>query len=787
MMLAAGVAVAAGLYYLRETRSLDSPLAYVLPSLRSIALAMTIMTLAGPVWHRETTIGTLGRVVFAIDQSASMSIDDSSDGDGLTRYQTAIADLVDEQFGSDELTEAGSNSNLIDQLREMHQVEVLTFSSGEPNNVLVGSTSVQALASRMRQTSADGTQTDLAIPQRLRWSVEKGDETGGGNGGADGGADGGTDAGLTAIVILSDGRDTSNLGANRQTPLAEDASIVVHAIGYGDASEPVDFGIDSVTHPETVSIDSSMVGSINLKRSGIETDLEVSITQNDQVVWSKIVRPSEDGRVNFEIDVASLLDKDAELRDVRRDTRVFDLVASVRPSGDSIAKNNNKVAANDEFGFRVSASIRDRKLLILDGSVRWETRYLRNLFDRDPTWNVTTLLFGPGTDVETIKRGSDDDQMPATQQRWNQFDAIVLGEVPPEQLSAGDVEFIREFVLRGGGLIVLDGQYGRLARIAARGTTNDGSSIADLLPVEIAPGSPLRPTSMLPTPNMTQSPMFNLAGDESRSSLLWSSLPPPTTITKTRLASGGEIWAQSTLEDGSTVPAIATRIYGSGRVIYFASDSSWRWRYKVADQYHSRFWNATLAAVMQPPYAVSDRFTAIATDKIEYGPSDAPEIRVRLKDVDGEPLSTSTVDAILSSDGKFVATIALSQDDPKRGTFRGRGNPLPAGRYDISVQASGVDRRQLTATTPIWFSDETSSEWSRLSLDSENLKLIASRHRGTYLPHNQIEKLADLLKPISNGRRVETDIAIWQTWWWFAVILSLLAIEWTLRKVAGLV
>ncbi len=93
-------ALAVARLYLRETRTLESPYSYLLPAFRAAAVAMSILILAGPVWHRRQVVGTLGRVIFAIDQSQSMSVTDSSAVDSsLTRLKRANQLLV----GSDSL------------------------------------------------------------------------------------------------------------------------------------------------------------------------------------------------------------------------------------------------------------------------------------------------------------------------------------------------------------------------------------------------------------------------------------------------------------------------------------------------------------------------------------------------------------------------------------------------------------------------------------------------------------------------------------------------------------
>jgi hypothetical protein len=44
----------------------------------------------------------------------------------------------------------------------------------------------------------------------------------------------------------------------------------------------------------------------------------------------------------------------------------------------------------------------------------------------------------------------------------------------------------------------------------------------------------------------------------------------------------------------------------------------------------------------------------------------------------------------------------------------------------------------------------------------------------------------ELLAPMTQGRIVETDTVLWQSWWWFLPIVGLLTIEWLLRKRAGM-
>ena len=68
----------------------------------------------------------------------------------------------------------------------------------------------------------------------------------------------------------------------------------------------------------------------------------------------------------------------------------------------------------------------------------------------------------------------------------------------------------------------------------------------------------------------------------------------------------------------------------------------------------------------------------------------------------------------------------------------------------------------------------------------DSLQEVAKLSGGTYLREEQIGRLNDLLKPISSGKLVTKEIALWQSYWWFFPIVLILGLELYLRKRAGM-
>ncbi len=767
--LAAVVTGLVAWFYLRETRDVASPLNYLLPSLRAAAVALTILILAGPVWHRRMTVGTLGRVIFAVDTSQSMSVSDSQgDSDKPSRLQRAVTML-----GGDV-----SDEGWIEKLKSTHQIDVVAFDSGNPSMVWSSreepvdapERNVDRL-SGLRAVKSESNRTDLASPLQLVLASAAGRQ-------ADASE---STLKRTAVVIVSDGRDNVGQSAVDLAAPLKSGGAIVHAIGVGSADEPNEIAIVGVDRPETVAAEGRLAGTIRLHQSGMANrPITVRIESGDggDVVWQQTItstdKPTQTIPFTLDVDaiVSAMTEDDA--RGVRRSTVVMDLKAVVQ------SDQRDQTSENNTMPFRVAATVRDRRLLILDGSSRWETRYVRNLFQRDPAWSVDTLLYGPGTDMPRIKRGDEAGQFPRSRERVAQYDAIVLGEVPPDQFESRDVDLIREFVTRGGGLIVIDGRYERIAELATTG-------LAEMLPVQIIDAPSIPVASIEPTRIGRDHPMLNLSGDEASVDSLWANLPPPVFAATVDVLPGAESWADVVRVGGAKSPWLVTRLFGAGRVFYIASDQTWRWRYKVADRFHARFWNQLLAAVMQPPYSANDDYVAIGTDRIEYQTGQSATIRARLQDAGGKPVGDATVDAMLYRDNELVATVPLVVDDPDRGTYQGVTGGLEIGAYDVRIRASGFDAAALQASTPIWVGNQDAVEMTRVSLDRETLASIASAGGGIFVHESSASEVLDQLRPLSSGTIVESDVLIWQSFYWFWAILFLLALEWLLRKRAGLV
>ncbi len=824
--LVVGVLVMA--LYLRETSKLDAPWSWILPAMRGTAVVLACLLLAGPVWHHRQIIGSPARIVWAIDRSQSMGERDSQTSTSSTRLRRAT-DLL---FGQE------NNEGWIEELRDTHLMDVVTFdettelawsSSGQddapelagnqaPSNLGDDPAAQLDTESRTLLETAGGVLTDLSSPLR---AVADSDKASGNETDADEALAATTETvSSRAVVLFTDGRDSAGRAdAGEVATRLADAGWKVHAIAMGSVEEAADVGVVDVDVPERVADDGRLAGRVWVKHFGSTGQtVRVNIRNGESVIWSETIPVSGDGKtpVDFDFPVEPLMRQAAErdVRGVNRDSVALSLSADVSVVGASAAGGENAAttqvtndtrSANDSIDFRVAAASRDRHLLILDGSSRWEMRYLRNQFSRDPAWAVDTVLFGRGTDHRNVPRGEEPGELPDSSRAWSRYDAVILGEIPPDQWTPQDAARLSDFVAGGGGLIIVDGQYGRIAEMVSATATQPASEssvstiMAGLIPIRFDGGaSALQSIEAIePTDAGSTNPVMLLdVGDRSSAAStsganeVWKLLPAPTSINTVTAQPDAEVWADAMGDGGKRSPWLVTRLFGAGRVFYLATDQTWRWRYKVESRLHSRFWNQLMTAAMQPPYAVRDEFVAIGTDKIDYRVGQAATIRVRLLNTDRNDAAAemaTTVDAVLLKDDQPIATLPMRLEDAQRRTYVGQTDGLPAGEYRVRVRASGFDAAALKASTPIWVVPPRGSELDRVSVDQAALDRIASAGGGVAVHESSANEILTSLGALSGGRIVESDTLLWQTWWVFAIIIALLALEWWFRKKVGLI
>jgi hypothetical protein len=403
---------------------------------------------------------------------------------------------------------------------------------------------------------------------------------------------------------------------------------------------------------------------------------------------------------------------------------------------------------------------------------------------------VTVAFAGPGSDDGALPRGEEGDVFPADKKTLFSYDLLVLGEIAQGLFEEEELEWIRDFVAsRGGGIILLDGPRQKFREYA----DDEENPIASLLPVKWNEDGPKRlaPQALRLTERGLATPALFLHPSAERSAELWGYVPKPGWVAPTEALPGTDVYLEATLDENGeeSVPLLVSRTVGAGKTLYAGFDGTWRWRFEVADKYHQRYWHQIASWIMETPFAVSDEFVAIDPGASTYRPGESAALRIRVRDREGKPLDDpkAEVEALIWKEGKIVATVPMKTDPDSGGLFRGETPALSPGEHQVTVRVDGLfEEGELRSKVDFLVREPESPELATLICKEDLLRDVAKLSGGSYLREEQMGRLNDLLKPISSGRLVKKEIALWQSYWWFVPIILLLGLELFLRKRAGM-
>lgn len=427
-----------------------------------------------------------------------------------------------------------------------------------------------------------------------------------------------------------------------------------------------------------------------------------------------------------------------------------------------------------------------RRILMVDGRPRWSFRYLRNIFDRDPQWEVNDVLPIRRDGRLELQRGRQIGRFPDQFEDLMRYDLIVLGEIPVELFAADELDWIRQFVeVRGGGLLWIDGQRGRLQEFGA-------TVLAPLLPVEFRGDGVWRDgwTWRLTESGLDWAVTGLDMGSEDQAGV-WASLRTPRRAASVEARPGAEVMLE--LVDGERrLPVVVTQSVGGGRTFFMGSDESHLWRYERGERIQHAFWSSVAAWGMETPFHARDARSSVAVDKLTYERGEPILVRARLFDEHGRPVTEGGAQAWFYRDGEPAGRLELVPDVDGGGLWTGQTSPgdppLEAGTYELAVGPADVDEPVSQARTifQVLPTAVAAGERAVTFLDETQLRQLAEAAGGLYLREEHLHRWVEELQGLERFRRIEHEMVLGRSYAWFIPIILLLTLEWVLRKRSGL-
>ena len=443
------------------------------------------------------------------------------------------------------------------------------------------------------------------------------------------------------------------------------------------------------------------------------------------------------------------------------------------------------IAENNEQSFHINIREDKLKVLVVDSLPRWEYRYLRNALARDPGVEMHCILFHP-----EIGMGGGKDYLPAfpsTKEQIASYDVILLGDIGigGGELTEKEAELIKGLVeQQSSGLIFLPGRRGRQSTFLK-------SALADLYPVVLDEKKPqgvgLQNESQLLLSSLGKHHLLTrFDSDENRNDELWKLLPGfywSAGVEKSR--PGSEVLAvHSALRNSfGRMPLLATRAAGTGKVLFMGSDSAWRWRRGVEDKFHYRFWSQVVRWMAhQRHLSEKDGIRLSYTPETPHV-GDTVFLQGTVLDTSGYPAENETVTGKITSPQNRTERLEFSALEGGWGVFKSSFIPQSGGKYKIQIAAE-KNRRNLETEIVV---NQPLREKIGQPVNSQVLREIASLTGGESVSYEKLEEILEKISLLPEPKPIEKRIRLWSSPWWGGLILFLLVIYWTGRKLAGMI
>jgi hypothetical protein len=417
------------------------------------------------------------------------------------------------------------------------------------------------------------------------------------------------------------------------------------------------------------------------------------------------------------------------------------------------------------------------------------------------------------------KMGTPAEKLPEGQDALADFDCIILGDVEAAQLPMADRKRLEKYVAdRGGTLVLLAGKRALPLGYPEGDNAGDADPLRKMLPIdEPRVVAPEEGFGMTLTAEWRDTEFLKLEADNAKSDTRWSELPKHYWAVVGMVKPGARALAfvdtpaltKPADRPSKNKPEVANAVivrqnYGFGRVLYVGVDSTWRWRYKVGDTLHHRFWGQAIRwAAADKPLTTGNDYIRFGTPQPVYRQGQEVEVIARLSEEVGTVRPDLVAGArILRKDPRTqkedaVALVPLGRREAQPRVLEGKVRDLPAGSYEIELVIPDLaDKLKPAGLTPDGKTDTMRGPFTVLPPESTEmidletkwplLEELAAKTGGKVFTPDESEALLHLL--IARGKPHTDHYAqrLWEWWVLLVLIVGLLTVEWVARKFAGL-
>lgn len=606
---------------------------------------------------------------------------------------------------------------------------------------------------------------------------------------------------LAGVIVLSDGRHNGERGVEEAVRRLALQDAPVCSVVIGSIVGPRDASVVDVRVPESIYLDDRALIQADLKLDGLEgRDITVRLFREDEAIDEQVIT------VGTGAEASRATVRFSHTPDAKG---IFKYSVRIAPLSDELLDTNNR------RDFEVAVTDDRIDVLLVDGYPRWEFRYLRNLFyGRDKSVHLQYVLTNPdqiegaqpapGSAASASRPFGEAEAtaLPQSREEWAKFDAIIIGDVPPNMISNDDWRSIMTAVSERGSLLVT------IAGPRYMPHAYQDPLFREMLPVIYEPGMRTRfngPESayqLKMTAEGSSSLIMQQSANPEINEMVWGSLPPLMwRYQPDGIKAGAEILAYAqplgegelSIEEQRSHSLIVAQRYALGKSLALNFDRTWRLRYGVGDIYHHKFWGQVLRWAAGENLRAGNDLVRLGTDRLTYAPGDPVNVMAKVLTESYVPLIGGTVAIGLYRDDKLILRKSLKPRADSNGMHDTMLERITEpGRYRLVLESPEV-RRILTAigkedVETEFIVEEPSDriELTELAANPVFLESLAALSAGAVADPDDAASLLNFLGDPGKIVRERRETSLWDNLILLGILLVLITAEWLVRRKAGL-
>ncbi|MAT16336.1 MAG: hypothetical protein CMJ46_13825, partial [Planctomyces sp.] len=451
--------------------------------------------------------------------------------------------------------------------------------------------------------------------------------------------------------------------------------------------------------------------------------------------------------------------------------------------------------------------------LFIDHHPRWEFRFLHSALERDERIELQTILLNPPVLSPALDDDNQQTSLPftdkitvvdeANQSLFAGQDLVILGDLSEttlrEELTAEEFDLfwqqLGQFVSEEGKTLVL------LPGEEMLSTWNGDAPVAKLSPLmnpqmiepEEGNADPL-PLGMpvLPTPIGYGTPFLQFGDQPEQNQQIWERLPGHFRAYTGEPKPAAEVVLNAfPSRDAAGQPAMAYQQFGQGQVVWLGLDSTWRWRRRVGDKYHHRFWGQMARWAIQNKLSVETELVRFGPERPEGIPNQPIRLHAHFSSTLLEQLPELNPQVAVfrlphTPDEEPIFRLPLLSLPSRQQSMTAVVENLPEGDYEFVLETDQEELFPDEILAPYVVRPLPTLELTETTANRKLLEQLAAQTGGKLMELDQLDQIPDIIQPSAATETWQDETHLWTHPLWLTLFVTLLSSEWLIRKWNGL-